>query len=121
MPQAHALRRDSVNKPEDETLPDLERMERKLGDKSRLFLSQVYDDGYDPDAPPKKVAKPAASKDRTSVKTEDIAVDMGREVASGSVSKLSVDTLKNWCKAQGIPVTKKKKAELVQIITEYFK
>ena len=96
-------------------------MERKLGDKSRLFLSQVYDDGYDPDAPPKKVSKPAASKDRTSVKTEDIAVDMGREVASGSVSKLSVDTLKNWCKAQGIPVTKKKKAELVQIITEYFK
>ena len=115
------MRRDSVNKPEDETLPDLERMERKLGDKSRLFLSQVYDEGYDPDAPPKKVAKPAASKDRTSVKTEDIAVDMGREVASGSVSKLSVDTLKNWCKAQGIPVTKKKKAELVQIITEYFK
>ena len=121
MPQAHSLRRDSVNKPEDETLPDLERMERKLGDKSRLFLSQVYDDGYDPEAPPKKVAKPAASKDRTSVKTEDIAVDMGREVANGSVSKLSVDTLKNWCKAQGIPVTKKKKAELVQIITEYFK
>ena len=95
-------------------------MERKLGDKSRLFLSQVYDDGYDPEAPPKKVAKPAASKERTSAKSEDIAVDMGREVASGSVSKLTVDTLKNWCRTQGISVSNKKKAELVQIITQYF-
>ena len=115
------MRRDSVNKPEDETLPDLERMERKLGDKSQLFLSQVYDEGYDPEAPPKKAAKPAASKDKSSVKSEDIAVDMRREAASGSVSKLTVDTLKSWCQAQGIAVTKKKKAELVQIITEYYK
>ena len=121
MSQAHALRRDSVNKPEDETLPDLERMERKLGDKSRVFLSQVYDDGYDPEAPPKKAAKPAASKDKSSVKSEDIAVDMEREVANGTVSKLTVDTLQNWCRAQGIPFTKKKKADLVQIITEQFK
>ena len=119
--QAHALRRDSVNKPEDETLPDLERMERKLGDKSRLFLSQVYDDGYDPEAPPKKAVKPTASKDKSSVKTVDLAVDMGREVDNGTVSKLTVDTMKNWCRTQGISVTNKKKAELVQIITEQFK
>ena len=55
------------------------------------------------------------------MKPEDIALDMGREVANGSVSKLTVDTLKNWCRTQGIPVSNKKKAELIQIITEYLK
>ena len=39
----------TVKKPEDETVPDMERMKRRLGDMSRIFLSQVYEDGYDPE------------------------------------------------------------------------
>ena len=30
-------------KVEDETLPDMERMKRKLGDRSQDFLDEVYD------------------------------------------------------------------------------
>ena len=118
--KARTLHRDTVNKPEDETLPDLERMERKLGNKSRLFLSQVYDEGYDPEAPPKKAAKPTSTKEKPK-KEADFVIDMEREVKNNSVSKLTVDTLKSWCRSEGISVSNKKKAELVQIINEHFK
>merc|ERR1711915_363555 len=106
MIEAHALNRDTVSKPEDETVPDYERMERKVGAKSRLFTSQVYDDGYDPEAPQKKTSKTSAAKDKTY--GPEITIDMEVEVKNNTVSKLTVDTLKSWCKSQGIAVSGKK-------------
>ena len=117
MIEAHALSRETIHKPGDETLPDLERMERKVGEKSRLFQSQVYEGGYDPEAPAKKAPKPSA-KEKPS--TQSVAVDMEAEVQRGTVARLSVDTLKTWCKSQGIAVTGKKKADLVQIVCDNF-
>ena len=116
--EAHALHREAVHKPEDETLPDLDRMERKLGDKSSIFLSQVYDDDYDPEGPAKKVAKrETQAADVTSADT----IDMEELVRKGTVSKLAVDTLKNWLKTRGISVTKLKKADLVNLVEKEYK
>ena len=42
MVETHALHKDTLVKVEDETLPDMERMRRKLGDRSQEFLQEVY-------------------------------------------------------------------------------
>jgi len=120
MIEAHALRRDTLVRPEDETLPDMERMIRKLGNKSKEFLSSVYEDGYDPEAPPKK--KPAVKvKVEKKVKEENVGeIDMKAMVKAGKVSKLTVDVLKTWLMSRGINVGKLKKGELVDLVTEQF-
>ena len=41
MIEAHDLKKTTLTTPEDETVPDLERMTRKLGAKSQQFLSEV--------------------------------------------------------------------------------
>lgn len=102
-----------MHKPEDDTLPDLGRMERKLGEKSSIFLSQVYDEDYNPEGPPKKVP----AREKAPVK-EGEAIDMADAVRSGAVDNLTVDTLKNWLKTKKISVTKKKKAELIELVKE---
>ena len=116
--EAHALRREEVYKPEDDTLPDLERMERKLGDKSSIFLSQVYDDDYNPEGPAGKVAK--KETESKSLPLTGDSIDMEEVVRKGSVGKLTVDTLKNWLKSKGISVTKLKKAELVDLVQKEY-
>lgn len=117
--EAHALHRDNYDKPEDETLPDTERMARKLGDKAQRFLGQVYDPDYDPMKG--KGAKKAKQEVKEKPKKVDVCdIDMEAEYKRGSVAKLTVDTLKSWCKSQGIAVTGKKKADLVDIISREF-
>ena len=46
MIEAHDLKKTTLTTPEDETVPDLERMTRKLGAKSQQFFSEVYEEGY---------------------------------------------------------------------------
>jgi len=112
MIEAHALQKPTMEKLEDETLPDTERMTRKLGDRSTRFLSCVYEEGYDAECPPKKVAK--------TVKKSVEDFDMKAEVASGNVKKLTVDVLKTWLKKQGFNVGTKKKAQLIEDIMDQF-
>lgn len=115
--EAHGLHRDTLVKPEDETLPDHERMSRKLGDKSKVFLETVYPDGYDPEAPVKKTAKKASPTPKApKIKQEAGDIDMAKEVTNNTIGKLTVDVLKTWLKAQGVNVSNKKKAELVEAI-----
>ena len=92
-------------------------MERKVGEKSSLFLSQVYDEDYNPEAPPKKV--PAREKAPPKVKpSSNEAIDMEDAVRTGAVNKLTVETLKNWLRTKNISVTKLKKAELIDLVKE---
>jgi len=123
MIEAHALRRDTLVRPEDETLPDVERMVRKLGDRSKNFLNHVYEDGYDPEAPPKKKVASAVTKVKVEKKVKDENVgemDMGAMVKAGTVAKLTVDVLKTWLKGRGVTVGKQKKGELVDLVTDQF-
>jgi len=118
--EAHGLHRDSLVKPEDETLPDHDRMSRKLGDKSKLFLETVYPAGYDPEAPVKKAAKKSSPTPKApKIKQEAGDIDMAKEVKNNTIGKLTVDVLKTWCKGQGIGVSNKKKAELLELIKEH--
>ena len=117
--EAHALHRDNFDKPEDETLPDTERMKRKLGDKAQAFLGQVYDQDYDPMKGAKKAKQEKTAKEKPK-KVDVCDLDMEAEYKRGNVAKLTVDTLKSWCKSQGIAVTGKKKADLVDIISREF-
>ena len=41
MIEAHALKKTTLTSPEDETVPDLERMTKKLGARSQQFLAEV--------------------------------------------------------------------------------
>eukprot|EP00090_Calanus_glacialis_P040227 TRINITY_DN7011_c0_g1_i1.p1 TRINITY_DN7011_c0_g1~~TRINITY_DN7011_c0_g1_i1.p1 ORF type:complete len:605 (+),score=238.41 TRINITY_DN7011_c0_g1_i1:38-1852(+) len=124
MIEAHALRRDTLIKPEDQTVPDVDRMIRKLGDRSGEFLINVYEEGYDPEAPPKKKAATAAAKVKVEKKTvtmDNVAeMDMKTMVMSGSVGKLTVDVLKTWLKSKGVVVGKQKKGELVDLVMAEF-
>jgi len=118
MIEAHALRRDTLVRPEDQTVPDVERMVRKLGDRSTEFLTQVYEDGYDPEAPPKKKTATAATKVKA-VKIENVGeIDMQAMVKAGTVNKLTVDVLKTWLKGKGVSGGTKKKGELVDLVCE---
>jgi len=123
MIEAHALRRDTLMKPEDQTLPDVERMVRKLGERSTEFLANVYEEGYDPEGPPKKKVATESAKvkvEKKSVKVENVyEMDMAAMVQAGTVSKLNVDVLKSWLKGKGVSVTGKKKGELVDMIMEF--
>ena len=114
-----------LTRPEDETQPDIERMERKLGEKSKLFLSHVYDQDYDPEKKKPAVSRVKTDKAVVKERTErsssiNVDIDMEQEVRHGSVSRLTVDTLKSWCKSRGISVSNKKKAELVDMIIREF-
>jgi len=117
MIEAHALQKPTMEKLEDETLPDMERMTRKLGNRSSSFLSCVYEEDYDAEFPRKKVAK-TVKKPPASEAVSDI--DMKEEVASGNVKKLTVNVLKSWLKQQGFNVGNKKKAELIEDIIDQF-
>jgi len=117
MIEAHALQKPTMEKLEDETLPDLERMKRKLGDRSENFLSSVYEEGYNPEAPPKKASQ---SKPKAPSQDKTATLDMKAEVAAGTVNKLTVDVLKFWLKSQGVSVTGKKKGDLVQDVMDQF-
>lgn len=50
--------------------------------------------------------------------SEDL--DMAAMVAAGTVKKLTVDVLKNWLRGQGVAVSNKKKADLVQDVESMF-
>lgn len=118
MVEAHALERETVEKVEDETLPDLERMARKLGERSETFINQVYEQGYDPAGP---VRKAAASKPKEpKAPTQVDHIDMEQQVQSGTVKKLTVDVLKSWLRTKGVSVTGKKKADLVDAVIAQF-
>ena len=118
MIEAHALRRDTLVKVEDQTLPDTERMLRKLGDKSLNFINSVYEDGYEPEAPPKKKPTSAATKvkEKNPMLDNIEEMDMRSMVKAGSVNKLTVDVLKAWLKGKGFAVGNKKKGELVDLV-----
>jgi len=121
MIEAHALRRDTLVKPEDQTLPDLDRMTRKLGDRSAVFLQNVYGEGYDPEAPPKKKSAAAPKVKVEKPKLENVGeMDMEALVKAGTVSKLNVDMLKSWLKTKGVSVGNKKKAELLELVQDQF-
>jgi len=120
MIEAHALQKPTMEKLEDETLPDLERMKRKLGDRSEMFLSSVYEEGYNPEAPPKKASQSKVKAPSQTSQEKTGNLDMKAEVAAGSVKKLTVDVLKFWLKSQGVSVTGKKKSDLVQDVMDQF-
>jgi len=119
MIEAHALKKTTLTPPEDDTVPDLDRMTRKLGKRSQDFLTQVYDEGYNPDALP---AKKAAPKKEAGVKESRSGgeVDMEKCFNEGTIPKLTVDQLKCWLKSRGIVAGTKKKAELVAMAAAQF-
>lgn len=116
MIEAHALKKTTLTPPEDETLPDLDRMTRKLGKRSQDFLGEVYEDGYNPEAPPKK----PAGKKVLECSNGGGELDMESCVKTGSVAKLTVAQLKTWLGARGVSVLNKKKVELVALVNTQF-
>jgi hypothetical protein len=86
-----------------------------------FFLSFLQ--GYDPAAPIKKkhtgTGKAGAAKSARPMKAET-ATDMAAHVRNKTVDKLTVDVLKAWLKEAGIPISKKKKADLVQDVIDQF-
>ncbi len=47
-------------------------------------------------------------------------LDMAAHVRANTVEKLTVDALKGWLKERGIPVSNKKKAQLIQDVLGQF-
>jgi hypothetical protein len=47
-------------------------------------------------------------------------LDMAAHVRANTLEKLTVDVLKGWLKERGIPVSNKKKAQLVQDVLGQF-
>ena len=95
-------------------------MARKLGHRSEAFLASVYQEGYNPGAPPAKKPKVEATSKEPKPQVDTSNLDMKALVGSGGLAGLTVPTLKSWLKDQGINVTNKKKAELLDLIHAQF-
>lgn len=78
-----------------------------------LFLQ-----GYDPDT--FKAAKKAKPRSSAAGSSGGEAIDMKAAVESGTVTKLTVAVLKTWLKTQGVQVTNKKKAQLIEDVESLF-
>jgi len=116
MIEAHALKKTTLTSPEDETVPDLERMTRKLGARSQQFLAEVYEEGYQPGAVAAKRPKVEGEEGRKRPKVEGDQLDMEALHRAGTLAKLTVDQLKTWLKVRGVAIGSKKKAELVELV-----
>lgn len=116
MIEAHALKKTTLTTPEDETVPDLERMTRKLGTRSRQFLAEVYEEGYQPGAIAAKRPKAGGEEVRKRLKEEGGELDMEALHRAGTLAKLTVDQIKTWLKVRGVAIGNKKKAELVELV-----
>jgi len=116
MIEAHALKKTTLTPPEDETVPDLERMTKKLGARSKQFLDEVYEEGYQPGAVPAKKLKGEGVDAKKKLKEEGGEVDMEALHRAGTLGKLTVDQIKTWLKVRGVAIGNKKKAELVELV-----
>ena len=116
MIEAHALKKTTLTPPEDETVPDLERMTKKLGARSKQFLDEVYEEGYQPGAVPAKKLKSEGVDVKKKLKEEGGEVDMEALHRAGTLGKLTVDQIKTWLKVRGVAIGNKKKAELVELV-----
>ena len=95
MIEAHALKKTTLTPPEDETVPDLERMTRKLGKRSLDFLQEVYEEGYNPEVGPAKKPGRSTSGAQSQAATQGPGeeIDMEGQVRAGTLAKLTVGTL----------------------------
>jgi len=119
--EAHGLGKETVEKVEDKTLPDMGKMKRDLGSASDKFLGEVYSEDYDPETfKPAKLKKPGAASAKPPKQKITQEFDMQSAFQAGTVAKLTVDDLKIWLKSQGVPVTGKKKAQLVEDVQNIF-
>ncbi len=67
-----------------------------------------------------KKKKPAAAEKAERAAAAGGELDMVAHVRANTVEKLTVDVLKGWLKERGIPVSTKKKAQLVQDVLSQF-
>ncbi len=67
-----------------------------------------------------KKKKPAAAEKAERAAAAGGELDMASHVRANTVEKLTVDVLKGWLKERGIPVSNKKKAQLVQDVLGQF-
>lgn len=116
--EALALDRDAPEDFVDYTLPDVEAMDRRLGERATQFKDMVFPDGYNPDAPAKKRAGGDAGGAAKKSKF-DTPVDIRTEARAGRLGKLTVPVLKDFCKTSNINATGKK-ADLINAINDFF-
>ncbi len=119
-----ALKRDEVERPEDNSKPDWEMQSELLKNTAKDFLESVYPAGYDPSAAPsKRKAASAPRKDapkRAKAEVNPDTLDMGAHVKAKTVNKLTVVQLKEYLKSIDFDVGNKKKADLVSAVYEHF-
>lgn len=116
--EALALDRDAPEEFVDYTLPDVEAMDRRLGERVMQFKDMVFPDGFNPDAAAKKRAGGDAGSAAKKSKP-DAAIDIKTEARAGRLGRLTVPVLKDFCKASNIDVTGRK-ADLINAINDFF-
>jgi len=121
MIEAQALEKETFKKVEDETLPHMGKMKHDLGSASNKFLAQVYSEDYDPETfKPAKMKKSTAAPNKPPKEKVTQHFDMEAAFKAGTIRKLTVDDLKIWLKSQGVPISGKKKAQLVEDVENIF-
>ncbi|XP_078670964.1 X-ray repair cross-complementing protein 5-like [Branchiostoma floridae x Branchiostoma belcheri] len=112
--EALALDRDAPEEVYDFTQPDKERIDRRAGQLVGEFKDMVFPDGYTPGAKPKRKTAAATAAEQV---TE---ADIKRMAQAGTLGKLTVPVLKDFCKQAGVKFTGNKKQDVIDAISEHF-
>ncbi|XP_077994569.1 X-ray repair cross-complementing protein 6-like [Glandiceps talaboti] len=116
--EALALDRDQPDDVQDYTEPNTAHIAKRAGKLIDEFKDLVFPDGYDPDAPPakRKAATGGGGAAKRPKVDENISVE--DEAKAGKLGKLTVATLKVFCKSQGLS-TAGKKQDLIDTINDH--
>lgn len=111
--KALALNRQRIEDVPDQTVPDVENIEKVAGPSLKEFERMVYPPSYDP------LAKlpTASTRPSSGVKKEKVdpsTMDVEAMLKKGKGNSLTVPVLKAWLIKRRVVVTAKKKAELLQ-------
>jgi len=106
-----ALNRDETETVLDTTMPDIDRIDRKIAKLSEKFNDAVFPLGQDP-AITQKIGS------ATNFKGSNI--DVETEARNGSLERLTVAVLKDYLSSQGIGrLASKKKSELIDLVKHH--
>ncbi|KAK2178913.1 hypothetical protein NP493_525g06064 [Ridgeia piscesae] len=102
--EAMALDTDQPEEVEDYTMPNDEKMQKRAGRLLEEFKDLVFPEGYTPGV---------------KRKAETVDVDVQQEARAGKLSKLTVPTLKDYCKKANVRCGGTKKADLINAINSH--
>lgn len=124
--EALALDRDDVERPQDYTRPNHEKMKTKAGEEMEAFLEAAFPDGCNSTTTSTgsrkrtQAAGDSSAAKKTRSENQGSTVDIREEAKRGKLASLTVSVLRDFCKQESLRCPSKK-ADIVECIKKHLK